>query len=152
MAAHYRDSLESRNEIAFFVSMYQTADKVREVLRKCGLNVAGFENDGALLIYDSVKGYQTSEGVYAVLALINMLIERAKKMDKSGVFGMADMGSFFMHETLEKLMSYELSLPSIWKDMKLRSFCLYHQGDFDRLSGQEQEALSDHHYRYIKPY
>jgi putative transposon-encoded protein len=58
-------------------------------------------------LYDSVKRYHTSEGIYSIMALINMLFERVKKVGKSGMFGMADMGSFFLLQRIEQLLSYE---------------------------------------------
>jgi putative transposon-encoded protein len=36
-----------------------------------------------------------------------MLFERVKKVGKSGMFGMADMGSFFLLQRIEQLLSYE---------------------------------------------
>ncbi|WP_337863815.1 MEDS domain-containing protein [Nitrososphaera sp.] len=155
MAAHYKEALDDRNELALFVNTYQPQSKIRQVLGRCGLDVARYENEGSLVIYDGVKGYQSADGVYAVMALINMLLfERVDRLCKAGMVGMADMGSFFMmgDDRLEGLMSYELSLPSVWDKMKLRSFCLYHQEDFERLSGEERQALIDHHYRYVKLY
>jgi KaiC/GvpD/RAD55 family RecA-like ATPase len=152
MAAHYKEALEERNELALFVTMYTHPDKVRTILGKAGLDVGKYEEEGSLVIYDAVKGYQSTEGVYTVMALINMLFERASKLRKTGMFGMADMGSFFVYEAIDKLISYELSLPSIWKKMKLRSFCLYHREDFNSLLPEERQALIDHHYKYIKAF
>jgi hypothetical protein len=152
MATHYKEALEDRNELALFVTHYQTIPYVRKKLLERGeLDIAKYEQEGSLVLYDSVKGYQTSsQGVYSIMALINMLIERVKKLGKSGMFGMADMGSFFLFQRIEQLLSYELSLPSIWDNMKLRSFCMYHEGDFSRMTEQERQALIDHHYKYIK--
>ena len=152
LADCYRAALEERNELALFVSHYQTASKVREVLGRFGLDVPNHEHKGSLIIFDSVKAYQGLEGSYAVMSLVNMLFDRVRKLGKDGMFGMADMGSFFLYERIEALMSYELSLPSIWKDMKMRSFCIYHSNDFARLSEEERKALIDHHYKFIKNY
>lgn len=152
ISKHYKEALENRNELALFVTYYQSIAEVRKVLGRDGLDVAKYEQEGSLVLYDSVKGYQTSEGVYSIMALINMLFERVKKLGKRGMFGMADMGSFFLLQRIEQLLSYELSLPSIWDKMKLRSFCIYHEGDFSRMTEEERQALIDHHYKYIKRY
>ena len=120
ISKHYKEALENRNELALFVTHYQSIAEVRKVLGRDGLDVAKYEQEGSLVLYDSVKGYQTSEGVYSIMALINMLFERVKKLGKSGIFGMADMGSFFLLQRIEQLLSYELSLPLIWDKMKLR--------------------------------
>lgn len=152
ISKHYKEALENRNELALFVTYYQSIAEVRKVLGRDGLDVAKYEQEGSLVLYDSVKGYHTSEGVYSIMALINMLFERVKRLGKSGMFGMADMGSFFLLQRIEQLLSYELSLPSIWDKMKLRSFCIYHEGDFSRMTEEERQALIDHHYKYIKRY
>jgi hypothetical protein len=152
ISKHYKEALENRNELGLFVTYYQSIAEVRKVLGRDGVDVAKYEQEGSLVLYDSVKGYQTSEGVYSIMALINMLFERVKRLGKSGMFGMADMGSFFLLQRIEQLLSYELSLPSIWDKMKLRSFCIYHVGDFSRMTEEERQALIDHHYKYIKRY
>ena len=152
ISKHYKEALENRNELGLFVTYYQSIAEVRKVLGREGVDVAKYEQKGSLVLYDSVKGYQTSEGVYSIMALINMLFERVKRLGKSGMFGMADMGSFFLLQRIEQLLSYELSLPSIWDKMKLRSFCIYHEGDFSRMTEEERQALIDHHYKYIKRY
>jgi KaiC/GvpD/RAD55 family RecA-like ATPase len=150
MATHYREALEQKNELALFVSQYQTIQKVRDVLEKSGLDVARHEHQGSLVILDSVKGYHGPDGSYTVTSLINMLLDRANKLEKKGMFAMADVGSFFFLDKLEALVTYELSLPSVWSDTKLRSFCLYHQRDIARLSERERQALIDHHHKFIK--
>lgn len=152
ISKHYKEALENRNELGLFVTYYQSIAEVRKVLGRDGLDVAKYEQEGSLVLYDSVKGYHTSKGVYLIMALINMLFERVKRLGKSGMFGMADMGSFFLLQRIEELLSYELSLPSIWDKMKLRSFCIYHEGDFSRMTEEERQALIDHHYKYIKRY
>ena len=152
ISKHYKEALENRNELALFVTYYQSIAEVRKVLGRDGVDVAKYEQEGSLVLYDSVKGYQTSEGVYSIMALINTLFERVKRLGKSGMFCMADMGSFFLLQPIEQLLSYELSLPSIWDKMKLRSFCIYHEGDFSRMTEEERPALIDHHYKYIKRY
>ncbi len=150
MVSHYRESLEERNELALLVSHYQTIDAVRQLLREKGrINVSKYESEGSLVILDAAKAYQSSEGVYALMALINLLLKRVENLGKSGMFGMADMASFFLYKRIEQLMSYELSLPSVWDGMKLRSFCLYHESDFMNLTEEERTAIVDHHYRYI---
>ena len=152
ISKHYKEALENRNELGLFVTYYQSIAEVRKVLGREGVDVAKYEQEGSLVLYDSVKGYQTSEGVYSIMALINMLFERVKRLGKSGIFGMADMGSFFLLQRIEELLSYELSLPSMWDKMKLRSFCIYDEGDFSRMTEEERQALIDHHYKYIKRY
>lgn len=57
IAKHYKEALEDRNELALFVTHYQTISHVRKVLGKKGeLDVAKYEREGSLVLYDSVEG------------------------------------------------------------------------------------------------
>jgi hypothetical protein len=47
------------------------------------------------------------------------------------------------------LVDYELSLPTKY-DRQVRGFCLYHQKDFDRFSGEQKQKLIDSHGKALK--
>ena len=87
-----------------------------------------YESNGSLVIIDSVKGYQRAN-FYGVLRLIQLLAIRAQKDSKSGIFSIADTGSFFLIGREKELVNYELSIPKK-VDIKLKAFCCYHKKDF----------------------
>lgn len=102
----------------------------------------------SLVIIDSVQGYQAAN-FYGVLRLIELLAVRAQKESKSGVFSIADMGSFFLFGREKELVNYELSIPKNM-DITLRAFCCYPKNDFSlRLTDDQQRQLMHHHYRAI---
>jgi hypothetical protein len=71
-------------------------------------------------------------------------IEYAKSSGKSGVSVFADLGSFFypISRTEDDVVEYELSLPTEFKGMNLKAFCIYHEDDFNlRLTEDEGENL-----------
>ena len=49
-------------------------------------------------------------------------------------------------KTADKLVEYELCLPSSYDVMNLKGFCIYHKEDFERRFIEEQrQNLQDHH-------
>lgn len=106
------------------------------------------ESNGSLVIIDSVQGYQRAN-FNGVLRLIHLLAMRAQKDSKSGIFCIADMGSFFLFGREKELVNYELSIPKTI-DKRLKAFCCYHKNDFSlRLTKDQQRLLINHHYKAI---
>jgi hypothetical protein len=77
------------------------------------------------------------------MPVLRQMVEYAKSSGKSGVSAFGDMGSFFYENKENGLMEYELSLPSEYdNEMNLKTFCLYHQKDFDKIY-RETKAFSN---------
>ena len=143
-----KKALETNNEIMLIVTTYETPDTVRDMLSEYEINVQKHESNGSLVIIDSVQGYHRAN-FYGVLRLIQLLAIRAQKDSKSGIFSMADMGSFFLFGREKELVNYELSIPKTI-DMRLKAFCCYHKNDFSlRLTKDQQRQLTYHHYKTI---
>jgi hypothetical protein len=141
-------ALEKNNEIMLIVTTYETPRTVRDMLSEYDINVQKHESNGSLVIIDSVQGYQAAS-FYGVLRLIELLAVRAQKESKSGVFSIADVGSFFLFGREKELVNYELSVPKNI-DITLKAFCCYHKNDFSlRLTDDQQRQLVNHHYRAI---
>lgn len=140
-------SLVEGNEIIIIFPFYETIDSVRDVLAEncVSLNIRDYEKEQSLIIVDSLKGYFGSpEGIMPVL---KQMVEYAKSSGKSGVSAFGDMGSFFYKNKENGLMEYELSLPSEYdREMNLKTFCLYHQKEFDyKFREKQKEQLFRHH-------
>jgi hypothetical protein len=124
----------------------KTPDTVRDMLSEYEINVQKHESNGSLVIIDSVQGYQRAN-FYGVLRLIQLLAIRAQKDSKSGIFSIADMGSFFLSGREKELVNYELSIPKTIV-IRLKAFCCYHKNDFSlRLTRDQQRQLTYHHYK-----
>jgi hypothetical protein len=168
--------LEDNNEIVLILPYYETADKVRKTLSEGIVNIADrngndadavndtknnsiidvarHEKEGSLIIMDSVKGYfgsgNNSEGEDRLMSFVKQLVKKAERSGKNGVSVIADLGSFYHYhhnsKTADKLVEYELSLPSSYDGMKLKGFCIYHKEDLDkRFTEEEKQKLRDHH-------
>jgi hypothetical protein len=144
---YIQTSLAERNEIVIIFPFYETIESVRDVLAEncANIDIRDYERRQSLIIVDSLKGYFDSpEGIMPVL---KQMVEYAKSSGKSGVSVFGDMGSFFYKNKENGLMEYELSLPSEYdSEMNLKTFCLYHQKEFDlRLTEKQKEQLFRHH-------
>lgn len=54
---YFKTSLENKSEFILFLSTYQNVTKVKNLLGDVDLNVAKYEENGSLVILDSVRGY-----------------------------------------------------------------------------------------------
>jgi hypothetical protein len=144
--------LEDNNEIVLIVPYYETTEMVRSVLSGENKNnqsniidVRKYEKQGSLMIIDSVKAYFRSD--IDLMSFLARLAKQAQSSGKKGISVIADLASFYYIDQNNKLIEYEMSLPTKYDDnMKLKGFCFYHQEDFDRrLTEQQKQILLEHH-------
>lgn len=131
-----------------------------------GIDVSRHEKEGSLVIVDSLKGYfgsdqrqennsnsnNTSNKNMDFMTFLDVLLRHAERKRKNGVTVLADMGSFYLnsHKGSQELMRYEMTLPEKYYGKNLKGYCLYHQKDFERRFGREEQAqLLDCHSRNI---
>jgi hypothetical protein len=79
------------------------------------------------------------------------MIKNAQRMGNMRLSILADAGAFhFIGKTMD-LLEYEYSLPKLFDlDLNINAFCIYHQKDFDRLSKEQKQKLSNHHEMTLK--
>jgi len=144
--------LEDNNEIVLIVPYYETTEMVRSGLSGENKNnqsnisdVRKYEKEGSLVIIDSVIAYFTSDT--DLMSFVARLAKKAQSSGKNGISVIADLASFSYFNRIDKLIEYEMSLPTKYDDnMKLKGFCLYHHEDFDRrLTEQQKQTLLEHH-------
>jgi hypothetical protein len=147
-----KKQLEDNNEIVLIVPYYETTEMVRSVLsgekennQGSIIDVRKYEKQGSLVIIDSVKAYFRSD--IDLMSFIARLAKQAQFSGKNGISVIADLASFYYNDQSDKLIEYEMSLPTKYDDnMKLKGFCFYHQVDFDRrLTEQQKQILLEHH-------
>jgi len=145
--------LEDNNEIVLIIPYYETTEMVRSVLsgennknNQCNIiDVRKYEKQGSLVIIDSVKAYFRSD--IDLMSFLARLAKQAQFSGRNGISVIADLASFYYNDQSDKLIEYEMSLPTKYDDnMKLKGFCFYHQVDFDRrLTEQQKQTLLEHH-------
>ena len=155
---YIKAQIEDDNEIVLMLPYYETTEMVRSILSGENnknsngdniIDVRKYEKEGSLIIIDSVKAYFGSDT--DLMSFVEELAKEAQSSGKSGVSVIADLASFYYYNQVDKLIDYELSLPTKYDDqMKLKGFCLYHQEDFDkRLSKEQKQKLLEHHSKNI---
>ena len=138
-----KSQLEKGREIIVILPTYENLSSVRRTLTEVEVDVSRFENDGSLVILDSVKGYFDSNP--DILSIFETLAKHAEDERGGGCSVISDMGSFSFLNKEKELLEYESSLPSRFNSMKCKAFCGYHQANFDRLSEEQKEQLFEHH-------
>jgi hypothetical protein len=120
-------------------------------------DIEKYLHDGSLVIVDSLITYfnpvqnsqininnndNDSNGDKTnLLSLIRMLLNHGIKNNKKGITILSDMGSFFNYGygdqynrngnyIIHNIMEFERSIPSGYRDLELKVFCLYHQKDY----------------------
>jgi hypothetical protein len=154
-SSYIKAQLEDNNEIVLMLPYYETTKMVRRILsgenNNSGsiIDVGKYEKEGSLVIIDSVKAYFGSD--IDLMSFVEKLAKEAQSSGKNGISVIADLASFYYYNQVDRLIDYEMSLPTKYDDkMKLKGFCLYHQEDFDkRLSKEQKQKLFEHHSKNI---
>jgi hypothetical protein len=135
------------NEVVLLVTTYDSFHRIKDSLTQAGISVNNEIKNGNLVILDAVKAYQID--THGALKFATTLAKLAESDRKSGVFGLAEMGSFFIAERIASLLEYERSLPKKWELNNFKSACTYHKDDFANLSKQQQETILSAHNRVL---
>ena len=149
---HYtKIQLEENNEIVVLIPYYETSDMVRRTLTENGgnIDIQKYEKKvDKLIIMDSVKAY-FGLGIKTNLEkFIQSQVKIAENTGENGVSVITDVGSFHLFEIVDKLIEYELSLPTKY-DIKLKRFCVYNKNNFDQLTEQQKQQLFSHHSKNV---
>jgi hypothetical protein len=100
------------------------------------INIRKYENEGSLIIIDSIKGHFGSDDL---TTFVKQLVKKAEGSGKKSVSMFADGGSFFHFKKLQEIVEHEMSMPSKF-DMNLKRFCVLDRKDFDILEEEETKV------------
>ena len=154
---YIKTQLEYNNELVLILPYYETTETVRSVLSENHISNGGniidvrkYEKEGSLIIIDSAEAYFTSDN--NLMSFVEKLAKQAQTSGRNGISVIADLASFYYFNRIDKLIEYEMSLPTKYDDkMKLKGFCFYHKEDFDRrLSKEEKQKLVEHHDKALR--
>jgi hypothetical protein len=154
---YIKTQLEYNNELVLILPYYETTETVRSVLSENHnsnegniIDVRKYEKEGSLMIIDSAEAYFSSDT--DLMLYFARLAKQAQTSGRNGISVIADLASFYYFNRINKLIEYEMSLPTRYDDkMKLKGFCFYHQEDFDRrLSKEEKQKLVEHHDKALR--
>ena len=151
--------LLENNEIVLILTHYDSPSMMRQMLlngdykQDNALDLEGYIHDGSLVILDSLMSYSNSshkdgadkDNKLNFLSLIRILLNHGIKNNKNDITIFSDMGSFFHFYSVpykdnnndfsdgvvKRILEYRRSIPSSYKDLELKLFCLYHQKDYE---------------------
>lgn len=152
---YFKESLYRNNEIVQISPFYETEDSVRYTITqrqlKETMDLGRLEkgDNKRLIIIDSLEKYLSSSDVTHDYENIQHLVKSAKKLGMRRATIMGDSGAFFYKKKIQKLIEYELSLPTHF-EFDTKGICLYHQKDFDTLPNDKRQKLINHHEMTIK--
>lgn len=148
--AYYAQKLlEEGNHMVLIGPFYETISSVRETLSTGhrAIDVKTYEDLQVLLIHDSLDEYF---GLDFLMDSRKKIMNQAVQSGKEGLSVVAEMGSFYFRRQIDRLVQFETSLPTHFEDMAYNGICVYHQGDFDKLSEKQKKDLIKHHGIIIK--
>jgi hypothetical protein len=98
-------ALESLNEIVLILPHYHTITDVLNNLTDNGIDIAKCKKEGSIVVVEAKKAYYSLKNEFVgVMIMTKMLLRRAKKLDKTGVTVISDMGLFFHENRIENLI------------------------------------------------
>src|ERR671933_1647449 len=116
---YIQKQIEANNGIVLINPFYETTDSVRQVLSKKYNNdindVSKHEQEKSLIIADALKRYFGEQNIDDRSFKMS-LVDHAKKIGRSGISILGDMGTHNHKSKHEELVDYELSLPTKYED------------------------------------
>jgi len=143
---YIQKQINENNETILINPFYETTDSVRQILSKNGIDVSKYEKEKGLVIIDSLQEYFGSQ---PDMLFKRNLVNYAKQTGKNGISIIGDIGAYPHKSKHNDLVDYELSLPTEF-DVDMKSFCLYHQKDFNKFSDKQKQELIKHHGKALK--
>ena len=149
--SHYsKRSSESSNEIVLILPHYQAITDVLHVLKNSGIDLDRTKKEGSIVVVESKKAYYSLiDQFVGIMIMVEMLLQRAKKLNKTGITVISDMGLFFHLDRLDNLIKWETELSSSIYAKKVRILCNYSQTDFGRLNEKQRQHLLESHSKTI---
>jgi hypothetical protein len=149
--SHYsKRSSESSNEIVLILPHYQAITDVLHVLKNSGIDLDRTKKEGSIVVVESKKAYYSLiDQFVGIMIMVEMLLQRAKKLNKMGITVISDMGLFFHLDRLDDLIKWDTELSSSIYAKKVRILCNYSQTDFGRLNEKQRQHLLESHSKII---
>jgi len=145
-----KQQIKEKNDIVLVNPFYETTDSVRKTLSdgNADMDVSKYEKEQSIIIIDSLEEYF---GKKNDMDFKRDIANHAKEKGKNGLLVLGDIGAYPYKGRHNDLVDYELSLPTIYDDIAMKGFCLYHEKDFfNRFSEEDRQKLISHHGMAVK--
>lgn len=139
--------LQDNNDLVLLLPHYETEKSVRQALGELDINVQEVMTNGTLEILDSHHAF--FDPAQSFRDTVQGSVNKAIRNGLTGVVIIADMGSYYHRQLLEKLLTHECDIPAKAPGSRSSIFCCYHGKDFAKLTQQQAEKLCENHYRNL---
>jgi hypothetical protein len=139
--------VEDKNDRVVLLPHYETAKSVEQAFIELDVDARKLVEKGDLEIIDSHHGFfdpaQSFQRVVEASAI------DAVRNGKSGAIIVADMGSFFHRQEVDRLISHECGISIHEAEQRFTIFCCYHQKDFEKLSKEQESKMCENHFHNL---
>ena len=113
-------------EAAAYVASQEMPEQVKQAMRGFGVDVEGYERDGALRIIDH-RDWYLIDGKFDCLKTLSLWRELSEESKSKGFRGLrvtGEMACFFENDLVKELLDYEKELHRVL-DIPLTAICAY---------------------------
>ena len=139
--------IEDNNDLFLLLPHYETSKNVEQAFMELDIRARDLIDSGSLETVDSHHAF--FDPAQTFLQFVEATAKEAVRKRKSGVIVMADMGSFFHRQAVERLIEHECKIPASIDEARFAILCCYHAGDFGKLSQKQEVKLCENHYRNL---
>ena len=153
--------IEKFNDLVMLMPHYETIKSVEQSLAELDINVKKLKTEkGSIDIIDSYHAFFDPEQEF--LEVIAAGVDTAMRNGKSGLVVIADMGSFYHRQAIEKMIDHEcrIGVAEVASKQKQQQqdhyyhqrfvlFCCYHKKDFEKLTKEQEEGLCRNHHKNL---
>ncbi|SRR5579884_299977 len=138
--------IKRNNDLVMLLPHYETRKSVEQSLRELDIDVSNPSFRDSIDIVDSYHAFFDPEQEFR--SVLAAGVDTAMRKGKSGIVVIADMGSFFHRQAIDRMVSHECKLPSR-QNISCTLFCCYHIRDFEKLTKKQEEQICENHYRNL---
>lgn len=135
------------NDKVILLPHYETAKSVEQALMELDVKAKEEIDRGSLEVIDSYHAFFDPEQSF--LQVVSAALNDAARIGKSGAIVIADMGSFYHRQAIERLIAHECKIPSRNAGNRSTIFCCYNHRDFEKLTKSQEEKICENHYRNL---
>lgn len=139
--------IENNNDRVLLLPHYETSRSVVQALMEVDIKAKEQSEKGFLEIIDAQHAF--FDPAQDFMGVVKASATDAVKDGKSGVFVIADMGSFFHRQMISEAISHECRMAAQCENSRFTIFCCYHSRDFEKLSKEQEAQMCENHYRNL---
>jgi len=132
-------------EAAAYIASEETPSRIREAMKRFGIDVDGFEKSGALHVIDYRDWYLIGSKfkVSRTIGLWKKLYDESKAKGFNGFRVTGETACFFSHGMIKELVKYEKSLRKVL-EIPMTAICAYETNTVAKSGGLYLDLIKSH--------